>query len=152
MNTNPLSRRHFLTRTAGLAATTFAGPNLLLRGQDTASKRLNLAIIGANGKGQSDTQAVTLAHNIVALVDVDQKRLDEAAKKNEKSSRRCSARRRRERAEALQDFRKMFDEMANEIDGVIDLHARPHALPRRHARHQARQARLRAEASVQLHR
>ncbi|MCE2694538.1 MAG: gfo/Idh/MocA family oxidoreductase, partial [Verrucomicrobiaceae bacterium] len=84
MNTRQLSRRHFLSRTAGLAATTFAGPNLLLRGQDAASKRLNLAIIGANGKGQSDTQAVTLAHNIVALVDVDSKRLEEAAKRREK--------------------------------------------------------------------
>jgi hypothetical protein len=118
MNTNPLSRRHFLSRTAGLAATTFAGPNLLLRGQDTASKRLNLAIIGANGKGQSDTQAVTLAHNIVALVDVDSKRLEEAAKRREKIHAESNASAPNV-PKLYQDFRKMFDEMAGEIDGVI---------------------------------
>ena len=48
MGLNILSRRHFLGRTAGLAATAFTGPNLLLRGQDGAGKRLNLAVIGAN--------------------------------------------------------------------------------------------------------
>ncbi|MFZ2279919.1 MAG: twin-arginine translocation signal domain-containing protein, partial [Prosthecobacter sp.] len=84
MTPHPLSRRHFLTTTAGLAASAFTGPNLLLRGQDTASKRLNLVQIGANGKGLADTGMVTLNHNIIAMVDVDTKRLDEAAKKREK--------------------------------------------------------------------
>lgn len=118
MGLNIISRRHFLGRTAGLAASAFAGPNLLLRGQNTAGKKLNLAIIGANGKGQSDTQGVTLDHNIVALVDVDMKRLQEAAKKREdhhlKSGQDAPA-----APKLYQDFRKMFDEMANEIDGVI---------------------------------
>lgn len=118
MGLNIISRRHFLGRTASLAAGAFAGPNLLLRGQNAAGKKLNLAVIGANGKGQSDTQGVTLDHNIVALVDVDLKRLDEAAKKREKhhldSGKEAPA-----APKLYQDFRKMFDEMANEIDGVI---------------------------------
>lgn len=118
MGLNIISRRHFLGRTAGLAASAFAGPNLLLRGQNSAGKKLNLAVIGANGKGQSDTQGVTLDHNIVALVDVDTKRLDEAAKKREdhhlKSGQQAPA-----APKLYQDYRKMFDEMANEIDGVI---------------------------------
>jgi predicted dehydrogenase len=118
MGLNILSRRHFLGRTAGLAASSIAGPNLLLRGQDGAGKRLNLAVIGANGKGQSDTQAVTLDHNIVALVDVDRKRLEEAGKKNEDHHLK-SGKNAPKAPKLFQDYRKMFDEMANEIDGVI---------------------------------
>ena len=56
------------------------GPNLLLRGQNTAGKRLNIAVIGASGKGTVDTGKVALDHNIVALVDVDSKRLADAGK------------------------------------------------------------------------
>lgn len=118
MGINIISRRHFLGRTAGLAAGAITGPNLLLRGQDKAGKRLNLAVIGANGKGQSDTQAVTLNHNIVALVDVDSKRLDEAAKKREEHHLK-SGEQAPPAPKLYQDFRKMLDEMANEIDGVI---------------------------------
>ncbi|MDZ4287139.1 MAG: Gfo/Idh/MocA family oxidoreductase, partial [Prosthecobacter sp.] len=117
MGLNIISRRHFLGTTAGLAAGTFTGPNLLLRGQGAAGKRLNVAVIGANGKGQSDTQAITMEHNIVALVDVDQKRLDEAAKKNEENHLKAGDS--SSRAPRLfTDFRKMLDEMGNDIDGV----------------------------------
>src|SRR5260221_10892314 len=76
----PLSRRRFLANTAGLATTAALGPNLLLRGADAASKRLNIAVIGANGKGKVDTGMVALDHNIVALVDIDAERLDDATK------------------------------------------------------------------------
>ena len=34
-----------------------------------------IAVIGALGKGQSDTKNVAYDHNIVALVDCDSKRL-----------------------------------------------------------------------------
>src|SRR3954464_6406688 len=79
--TNPIvSRRRFLTQTAGLAATAAWGPNLLLRGSDAASKRLNIAVIGALGKGQVDTGKVALEHNVVALVDIDSQRLETASK------------------------------------------------------------------------
>lgn len=118
MGLNIISRRHFLGRTASLAGAAFAGPNLLLRGQNTAGKRLNIAVIGANGKGQSDTQAITLGHNVVALVDVDLKRLQDAAKKNEDHHLK-SGQSAPKAPKLYQDFRKMFDEMANEIDGVI---------------------------------
>ncbi len=118
MGLNIISRRHFLGRTASLTAGAFTGPNLLLRGQEKAGKRLNIAIIGANGKGQSDTQGVTLNHNIVALVDVDSKRLDEAAKKREKHHL-DSGKEAPPAPKLYQDFRKMLDECANDIDGVI---------------------------------
>ncbi|MCB1225100.1 MAG: Gfo/Idh/MocA family oxidoreductase [Verrucomicrobiales bacterium] len=118
MQKSNFSRRRFLGGATGIAAGVFAAPNLLLRGQNGAGKRLNLAVIGANGKGQSDTQAVTLDHNIVALVDVDSDRLGEAEKKREKYCQDSKV----DPGKApkmYSDFRKMFDEMANEIDGVI---------------------------------
>ena len=118
MSLNLISRRHFLGRSSGVAASALLGPNLLLRGQNAAGKRLRIATIGANGKGQSDTQGVTLDHDIVALVDVDSKRLDAAAKHREKhhldSGKPTGA-----APKLYSDFRKMFDEMANEIDAVI---------------------------------
>ena len=63
-------------------------PSLFLRGQNTTGKRLNIAVIGASGKGAVDTSKVALDHNIVALVDVDSVRLASAAKALEK--RYCS--------------------------------------------------------------
>lgn len=118
MNSPSFSRRRFLGTSSALAASAFTGPNLLLNGQDKAMKRLNLAQIGANGKGLADTGMVTLAHNIVAMVDVDQYRLEEAAKKREKHHLDSGAPAATP-PKLYRDFRKMFDEMANEIDGVI---------------------------------
>lgn len=117
---NPFSinRRRFISQTAaGIAA--FGVPNLLLKGQDAAGKRLNLAIIGANGKGISDTQAITLEHNVVALVDVDRRRLDEAAMIRERYHGEANAPLAKSPPKLYSDFRRMFDEMSGEIDGVI---------------------------------
>ncbi|MCX6902741.1 MAG: Gfo/Idh/MocA family oxidoreductase, partial [Verrucomicrobia bacterium] len=63
--------------------------------------------------GQSDTRGVDNDHNIVALVDVDSKRLDNAAKGLKKARPSAKAPR------LYADFRKMFDEMAKDIDAVI---------------------------------
>ena len=113
----PVNRRRFLVTSTGLAAVALTGPNLLLRGQDAAGKRLNIAVIGALGKGQSDTRSVDKEHNIVALVDVDRDRLDSAAqafaKEAQKSGRTAKP------PKLYADFRKMLDEMAREIDAVI---------------------------------
>lgn len=83
-----------------------------------ADRRLNIAVIGANGKGRSDTQNVALEHNIVALVDVDSVRLDEAAAGLSKyySGKGVSG---RSAPRLYADYRKMFDEMGRGIDGVI---------------------------------
>jgi predicted dehydrogenase len=111
-NAHPLTRREFLSRTAGVTALAFAGPNLLLHGQDRAGKRLNIAVIGAQGKGGSDTQGVANDHNIVALVDADRKRLESAMQARQKAGQNPLPR-------GFTDFRKMFDAMADEIDAVI---------------------------------
>ena len=118
MTAPTVSRRRFLTQTAGLAATAALGPNLLLRGADSASKRLNIAVIGALGKGQVDTAKVALEHNIVALVDIDSKRLETAGKAWEKKYK-DAGQPLPQAPKIYADFRKMFDEMAKGIDAVI---------------------------------
>ncbi len=124
MNSSPktmpffsFSRRRFLVQSAGLAAATLVAPNLLLRGQEAAGKRLNIAVIGALGKGQSDTRSVEKEHNIVALVDVDRSRLDSAAQGHANAAQKAN--RSAEPPRLYTDYRKMFDEMAKDIDAVI---------------------------------
>lgn len=116
---NALNRRRFLTSAAGVAGGAFAFPNLLLRGADNAGKKLNLAVIGAGGKGQSDTQAIALDHNIVALVDVAQDRLEAAAKRHAKLFADAGEPAPATAPKLYTDFRKMLDECHKEIDGVI---------------------------------
>jgi hypothetical protein len=96
------SRRVFIrysSLTFGAAAIT--GP-YFLRGQNLNNK-LNIGIIGAGGKGASDTDHCS-TENIVALCDVDKRTLN---KRKEKYSG----------AKTFQDFRKMLDEMKN-LDAV----------------------------------
>ncbi len=103
MNQNTINRRNF-RKTASLAsgAVVFGVP-ALLRGQNLNSK-LNIAIIGAGGKGASDTVCCS-TENIVALCDVDGGIL---AKQLEKYPG----------AKGFQDFRKMFSELGKGIDAV----------------------------------
>jgi len=71
-----------------------------------ANDRINIACIGVKGKGDSDSNdAGRLGGNIVALCDVDMNNLNSKAEKYTK-------------AKKYQDYRKLFDEMANQIDAV----------------------------------
>ena len=65
-----IDRRTFL-RTGSALATAMAMPTILPRNVFGANEKLNIATIGALGKGQSDTHNVADLHNIVALVDAD---------------------------------------------------------------------------------
>ena len=97
------NRRNFL-KTATLAggAVVFGVPTLL-RGQNLNSK-LNIAMIGAGGKGESDANCCS-SENIVALCDVD---TVNCAKTVEKFPQ----------AKFFKDFRTMFDQMGKGIDAV----------------------------------
>jgi predicted dehydrogenase len=66
---------------------------------------LNLAIVGAGGKGWHNVQRLT-SQNIVALCDVDTRPLDRAAKDYPQ-------------ARQFRDFRQMFDVQHSEIDAVV---------------------------------
>lgn len=70
----------------------------------SANEKLDIVVIGAGGKGASDTDSVA-SENIVALCDVDQKTLDARGKKYPG-------------AQLFKDYRKMLEQVKN-IDAVI---------------------------------
>ncbi|HXI70848.1 MAG TPA: Gfo/Idh/MocA family oxidoreductase [Verrucomicrobiae bacterium] len=97
------NRRNFLkTATLASGAVVFGVPTLL-RGKNLNSK-LNIAIIGAGGKGGGDADCCN-GENIVALCDVD---TENCAKTVQKYPN----------AKFYRDFRVMFDEMEKGIDAV----------------------------------
>ena len=112
----PLPRRTFLKSAS--AASTLAFPAVLRAqpaGTPSPGKRLNVAIIGAGGRGGAAVQAMK-DENIVAICDVDERRCN-ASLKNfsekfpEESARHTGAAR-------FDDYRKMFDRMGGQIDAV----------------------------------
>src|SRR5476651_2714703 len=97
------NRRNFL-KTATLAGGAVAfGVPTLLRAQNLNSK-LNIAVIGAGGKGAGDTDCCS-GENIIALCDVDPEHCADQLKKYPQ-------------AKFYRDFRVMFDEIGKSIDAV----------------------------------
>ncbi|MFO0909996.1 MAG: Gfo/Idh/MocA family oxidoreductase [Isosphaeraceae bacterium] len=94
-----------------LQAASFAGFGILiprssaLGVSQSPNERLRFACIGVGGKGSSDTDHVGALGDIVALCDVDAKRL------GTKGEKFASAR-------TYQDFRKLLEELATKIDAV----------------------------------
>src|SRR5437867_2670787 len=79
------------------------------------NEKLNIAVIGAGGKGAGDTdQCAELGENIVALCDVDKNTLDSRMTSNPKPDQRSYP-----QAKAYRDYRAMLDEMGKNIDAVI---------------------------------
>jgi len=105
-NKTTVSRREFLGGAAA-AATFLVVPRHVLAQSGTTppSEKLNIAGIGAGGMGGGDINAVSGGNNIVALCDVD--------------LRRASTIKKFPDAKVYRDFRKMFDEMAKNIDAVV---------------------------------
>jgi predicted dehydrogenase len=102
----PFSRRQFIKYTTlATSAAALTGP-YLVRGQNLNS-RINVAVIGAGGKGSSDTdETAKVGGTIVGLCDVDTKTLEARGSKYPEAKR-------------YQDYRKMLDEMEKQIDAVI---------------------------------
>lgn len=70
----------------------------------SANEKLNVGVIGANGRGADNLAAVAETENIVALCDVDALRLAESADKHPSAARYA-------------DFRKLLD--AEMLDAVV---------------------------------
>ena len=70
------------------------------------SDKLNIAVVGISGMGAANIRAVFQTENIVALCDVDWKYSKQILDVFPEAKR-------------YKDFRKMFDEMRNDIDAVI---------------------------------
>jgi len=89
-------------KTASLAAGVMFIPNYL---KSAPGSRLNIAVIGVGGRGEESWTKVP-RESIVAMCDVDDRQ----------SARGFGA---VPNAKRYKDFRKMFDEMAKDIDAVI---------------------------------
>jgi predicted dehydrogenase len=99
------NRRQFIQQ-AGLAGLGFwVAGGLTPAFSRSPNEKLNIAGIGVGGKGSSDIDQAGKLGNVVALCDIDDKTLDEKAKKFPN-------------AKKYNDFRKMFDEMGKSIDAV----------------------------------
>ncbi len=128
MKNNPLiqSRRNFIK-----ASTTFATfailPGYRSIGYASPNDRINLAVIGIGNQGNRDrNQMVKSGHcNIVALCDVDMEgaHTHEARYKHGLASNPPEGKQAggvsNIKAKGFTDFRKMFDEMADDIDAVL---------------------------------
>src|SRR5213593_2384905 len=98
-----MTRRQFMGRTLAAAGVAAIGAPATLRGQNLNNK-LNIAVIGAGGRGVTDTDGVK-SENIVILCDVNSVALDAQGVKYPQ-------------AKKLTDFRKVFDR-PNEFDAVV---------------------------------
>src|SRR5712692_8783788 len=98
------SRRHFFFGSLLAGAVPSGGfgsaPSLKLLGYKSPNEKLNIAAIGAGGKGTSDI-AGCAAENIVALADPDSKRAERTFKLYEKAPK-------------YTDFRRMLDKRSEE--------------------------------------
>jgi len=101
-----IGRRQFVQGAGAGVAMFHVVPRFVLGGpgKEAPSDKLNIAGIGAGGRGASDIRGVS-SENIVALCDVDDKRAAGMYKKHPK-------------AKTFRDFRKMFDAMDKDIDAV----------------------------------
>jgi len=102
---NLITRREML-RTATVAASVWTATGSLARAQaDSPNEKLNIAGIGVGGRGAGDVNG-SAHENIVALCDVDEKRAAQTFQRYPK-------------ARQFKDFRKMLDEIHNQIDAVV---------------------------------
>jgi predicted dehydrogenase len=110
---NRISRRRFVQGT--LAATAAAGilgsrPRLLRAANGSPNGRLRLACIGTANQASSDFDQIVASGKVqvMAMCDVDDSFLDKALMKEAA-----------EGAKRFNDYRKMFDTMADQFDAVL---------------------------------
>jgi predicted dehydrogenase len=102
------SRRHFFVGSLLAGAVPVGGfgsvRSLKQLGYKSPNEKLNIAAVGAGGKGYSDITGCK-TENIVALVDPDEKRASRAFTEYPNAAK-------------YKDFRRMFDKETNNIDAV----------------------------------
>ncbi|MEO2049199.1 MAG: Gfo/Idh/MocA family oxidoreductase [Pirellulales bacterium] len=100
------SRRNFLqgTAVAGLGYWTAGG--VQAKESKSPNERIQFGCIGIGGKGSSDSADAGKNGDVIAICDIDEKRLNNAAKSKFKGARKYF------------DYRKMLDEMEGKIDAV----------------------------------
>lgn len=99
-------RRRFLKSTALTGVGVFVGGKAVAQEDKSPNERIRFACIGVGGKGGSDSRDAGKNGDVVAICDVDDKTL-------EKAGTRFFP-----KAAKYNDFRKMLDEMGDQIDAV----------------------------------
>ncbi len=99
------TRRDFFKSSTALGVAWWVGKNTAFADSKSSVERLNFACIGVGGKGSSDTDAAGENGNVVALCDIDDLRLNKKARKFPK-------------ARKFNDYRKMLEQMGDDIDAV----------------------------------
>jgi len=107
-NSKDMTRRSFIGTTGAVAAGFTILPSSVISGlgKRAPSDKLNIAVVGIGGMGNSNIKAVAPTENIVALCDVDWGYAKKVFEANPN-------------AKAYWDWRKMYDEMGKSIDAVI---------------------------------
>lgn len=120
---SPVSDRRTFLKHAGLGAGLMVLPSYVVGAsphQNAPSSRLNIAVVGAGGKGR--THVIELQdENIVALCDVDENSIERAKTRGDTGPVFAEAITKLEKkgAKWFKDYRVMLTEMENEIDAVI---------------------------------
>ena len=85
------TRREFFRRASAVGVGAWIATGVPAWGENrSANEKLNVGVIGANGRGKANLDAVGETENIVALCDVDELRLSEsAAKRREERLAAC---------------------------------------------------------------
>lgn len=109
-----LSRRCFLSKfAAGAAGLLILRDSQSVRGVP-ANERINVALIGIGGRGRWFLDTIPRMENVVALCDVDNRKLTESVEVAESYKYLTKT-----KPKKYRDFRRMLDEMGNQIDAVI---------------------------------
>lgn len=105
-----MSRRKFLNSVALTGAAFSIVPRNVLGGQGytAPSDKLNIAVVGVGGKGRSDMTSVSQTENIVALCDVDDRKMDGTLRKTKEDGNMTLAET-LEKAPKYKDFRVMLE-------------------------------------------
>ena len=122
MTADSIDRRSFLKGSALAAAGLSVMPRHMLGGSgyQAPSDTLNIAGIGVGGRGASNMNALT-SENIVAICDIDYDRVDRTLRNGEGNVAEGfkALHEAYEKADRYSDYRRMFDDVADEIDGVV---------------------------------
>ena len=99
------NRRKFLKTTTAVGAGYWVAGGVAPKQSIAANEQIAFAAVGVGGKGTSDSNDASRNGDMVAICDIDETTLGNAAKRFPK-------------AKKFFDYRKMLDEMAKSIDAV----------------------------------
>jgi len=113
------TRRGLMGAAAGTAALALAGPGLAAARRLSPSDRVNVAVIGAGGKG-ADNMLRLLSQNVVATVDVDYEHVRKSLvdKTGNVPAYKQPLKDAYDKAARFDDYRRMFDAQ-KDIDAVL---------------------------------